>query len=153
MRLAWRSLKMKLPWASIRLMSSETLSTSIDARVKAVYLALGINLAGEKEILGLWIAQNEGAKFWLQVVTELRNRGVQDIFVACVDGLKGFPEAIEAVFPRTSVQLCIVHMVRHSLNYVSWKRRAEVAADLKRIYQSATADEAELRLGEFECCR
>ncbi|BGE69852.1 hypothetical protein CRPA25_61090 [Pseudomonas aeruginosa] len=103
---------------------------------------LGINLAGEKEILGLWIAQNEGAKFWLQVVTELRNRGVQDIFVACVDGLKGFPEAIEAVFPRTSVQLCIVHMVRHSLNYVSWKRRAEVAADLKRIYQSSTADEA-----------
>ena len=116
-------------------------------RVKAVYLALGINLAGEKEILGLWIAQNEGAKFWLQVVTELRNRGVQDIFVACVDGLKGFPEAIEAVFPRTSVQLCIVHMVRHSLNYVSWKRRAEVAADLKRIYQASTADEAELRLG------
>jgi transposase-like protein len=115
-----------------------------------VYLALGINLAGEKEILGLCIAQNEGAKFWLQVVTELRNRGVQDIFVACVDGLKGFPEAIEAVFPHTSVQLCIVHMVRHSLNYVSWKRRAEVAADLKRIYQSSTADEAELRLGEFE---
>ncbi|TWC30550.1 mutator family transposase [Pseudomonas sp. SJZ079] len=97
-----------------------------------------------------WIAQNEGAKFWLQVVTELRNRGVQDIFVACVDGLKGFPKAIEAVFPHTSVQLCIVHMVRHSLNYVSWKRRAEVAADLKRIYQSSTADEAELRLGEFE---
>ncbi len=103
-------------------------------RVKAVYLALGINLAGEKEILGLWIAQNEGAKFWLQVVTELRNRGVQDIFVACVDGLKGFLEAIEAVFPQISVQLCIVRMVRHSLNYVSWKRRAEVAADLKRAY-------------------
>ncbi|HHL2048995.1 IS256 family transposase [Klebsiella pneumoniae] len=119
-------------------------------RVKAVYLALGINLSGEKEILGIWIAQSEGAKFWLQVVTELRNRGVQDIFVACVDGLKGFPEAIEAVFPQTSVQLCIVHMVRHSLNYVSWKRRAEVAADLKRIYQSSTAEEAELRLGEFE---
>lgn len=119
-------------------------------RVKAVYLALGINMAGEKEILGIWIAQTEGAKFWLQVVTELRNRGVQDIFVACVDGLKGFPEAIEAVFPQTSVQLCIVHMVRHSLNYVSWKRRAEVATDLKRIYQSSTAEEAELRLGEFE---
>ncbi|MDA5092430.1 transposase, partial [Klebsiella quasipneumoniae subsp. quasipneumoniae] len=85
-------------------------------RVKAVYLALGINLAGEKEILGLWIAQNEGAKFWLQVVTELRNRGVQDIFVACVDGLKGFPEAIEAVFTGTSLQLCIVHIVRNSLN-------------------------------------
>lgn len=119
-------------------------------RVKAVYLAIGVTLSGEKEVLGLWLAQTEGAKFWLQVVTELRNRGVQDIFIACVDGLKGFPEAIEAVFPKATVQLCIVHMVRHSLNYVSWKRRAEVAADLKRIYQSATADEAEQRLGEFE---
>jgi putative transposase len=119
-------------------------------RVKAVYLAIGVNLAGEKEVLGLWLAQTEGAKFWLQVVTELRNRGVQDIFIACVDGLKGFPEAIEAVFPKAAVQLCIVHMVRHSLNYVSWKRRPEVAADLKRIYQSASADEAEQRLGEFE---
>jgi putative transposase len=119
-------------------------------RVKAVYLAIGITMAGEKEVLGLWLAQTEGAKFGLQVVTELRNRGVQDIFIACVDGLKGFPDAIEAVFPRATVQLCIVHMVRHSLNYVSWKRRPEVAADLKRIYQSATAEEAELRLGEFE---
>ena len=119
-------------------------------RVKAVYIARGINMAGEKEILGLWIAQTEGAKFWLQVVNELRNRGVQDIFGACVDGLKGFPEAIEAVYPKTAVQLCIVHMVRHSLNFVTWKRRKEVAADLKRIYQSATVDEAELRLGEFE---
>jgi transposase-like protein len=118
--------------------------------VKAVYLAIGVTMAGEKEVLGLWLAQTEGAKFWLQVVTELRNRGVQDIFIACVDGLKGFPEAIEAVFPRAAVQLCIVHMVRNSLNYVSWKRRAEVAADLKRIYESATADEAEQRLGEFE---
>jgi len=79
-----------------------------------------------------------------------RNRGIQDIFIACVDGLKGFPEAIEAVFPKTAVQLCLVHMLRHSLNYVSWKRRPEVTADLKRIYQSATAEEAELRLGEFE---
>jgi putative transposase len=119
-------------------------------RVKAVYLAIGVTMSGEKEVLGLWLSQTEGAKFWLQVVTELRNRGVQDIFIACVDGLKGFPEAIEAVFPQTTVQLCIVHMVRHSLNYVSWKRRPEVAADLKRIYQSATAEEAELRLGEFE---
>ena len=119
-------------------------------RVKAVYLAIGVTMAGEKEVLGMWLAQTEGAKFWLQVVTELRNRGVQDIFIACVDGLKGFPEAIEAVFPKAAVQLCIVHMVRHSLNYVSWKRRPEVAADLKRIYQSATADEAEQRLGEFE---
>ena len=119
-------------------------------RVKAVYLAIGVSMTGEKEVLGLWLAQTEGAKFWLQVATELRNRGVQDIFIACVDGLKGFPEAIEAVFPRAAVQLCIVHMVRHSLNYVSWKRRPEVAADLKRIYESATADEAEQRLGEFE---
>ncbi len=119
-------------------------------RVKAVYLAIGITMEGEKEVLGLWLAQSEGAKFWLQVVTELRNRGVQDILIACVDGLKGFPDAIEAVFPRATVQLCIVHMVRHSLNYVSWKRRPEVAADLRLIYQSATAEEAELRLGEFE---
>ncbi len=119
-------------------------------RVKAVYLAIGITMTGEKEVLGLWLAQTEGAKFWLQVVTELRNRGVHDIFIACVDGLKGFPEAIEAVFPRTVVQLCIVHMVRHSLNYVSWKRRKEVAADLRRIYTATTAEEAELMLGEFE---
>lgn len=119
-------------------------------RVKAVYLALGINLAGEKELLGIWIAQTEGAKFWLQVVTELKTRGVQDIFIACVDGLKGFPEAIETVFPKTAVQLCIVHLVRYSLNYVSWKLRKEVAADLKQIYQSATVAEAELRLVEFE---
>jgi putative transposase len=119
-------------------------------RVKAVYLAIGITMAGEKEVLGLWLAQTEGAKFWLQVVTELRNRGVQDIFIACVDGLKGFPDAIEAVFPKAVVQLCIVHMVRHSLNYVSWKRRKEVAADLRRIYTAATVEEAELMLGEFE---
>ena len=119
-------------------------------RVKAVYLAIGVTMAGEKEVLGLWLAQTEGAKFWLQVVTELKNRGVQDIFIACVDGLKGFPEAIESVFPHATVQLCIVHMVRHSLNYVSWKRRAEVAADLRRIYTAATADEAEQRLTEFE---
>ena len=119
-------------------------------RVKAVYLAIGITMNGNKEVLGLWLAQTEGAKFWLQVVTELRNRGGQDIFIACVDGLKGFPEAIEAVFPKTVVQLCVVHMVRHSLNFVSWKRRKEVAADLRHIYQAATAQEAEQRLGEFE---
>ena len=119
-------------------------------RVKAVYLAIGITMTGDKEVLGLWLAQTEGAKFWLQVVTELRNRGVQDIFIACVDGLKGFPDAIEAVFPQAVVQLCIVHMVRHSLNYVSWKRRKEVAADLRRIYTAATAEEAELMLAEFE---
>ena len=108
-------------------------------RVKAVYLAVGVNLRGEKEVLGLSIAQTEGAKFWLQVVTELKNRGIQDIFIACVDGLKGFPEAIEAVYPHAAVQLCIVHMVRNSLNFVAWKMRAEVAADLKRIYTAKSA--------------
>lgn len=105
---------------------------------KAVYLAIGINTDGAKEVLGMWTSENEGAKFWLQVVTELKNRGVQDILIACVDGLKGFPEAIEAIFPKTQVQLCIVHMVRNSLKYVSWKQRKEVADDLKTIYQSAT---------------
>ncbi len=104
---------------------------------KAIYLAIGVTIEGLKEVLGLWIAQTEGAKFWLQVVTELKNRGVTDIFIACVDGLKGFPEAIESVFPQTEVQLCIVHLVRHSLNYVGWKQRKEVARDLKTIYTAA----------------
>ncbi|WP_435626938.1 IS256 family transposase [Candidatus Ferrigenium straubiae] len=119
-------------------------------RAKAVYLALGINMTGEKELLGIWIAQTEGAKFWLQVMTELKNRGVQDIFIACVDGLKGFPEAIEAVFPKTDVQLCIVHLVRYSLNYVSWKLREEVVTGLRAIYSAATVEDAGLRLAELE---
>ena len=118
-------------------------------RNKAVYLAIGVNMDGLKEVLGLWIAQTEGAKFWLQVVTELKNRGVNDIFIACVDGLKGFPEAIETVFPQAEVQLCIVHLVRHSLKFVGWKQRKEVAGDLKTIYMSATEAEAEMRLAEF----
>jgi len=117
---------------------------------KAVYLAVGVTLEGIKEVLGMWTAETEGAKFWLQVVTELKSRGVKDIFIACVDGLKGFPEAIETVFPDTQVQLCLVHMVRHSLNYVSWKQRKEVAADLKTIYQASTIEEAEMHLAEFE---
>ena len=119
-------------------------------RTKAIYLAIGINMEGHKEILGLWIAQTEGAKFWLSVVTELKNRGVQDIFIACVDGLKGFPEAIETVYPQAIVQLCIVHMVRNSLNYVGWNKRKEVAADLRSIYSAATIDEAEHALADFE---
>ncbi|MBB5447987.1 transposase-like protein [Paraburkholderia sp. WSM4177] len=119
-------------------------------RTKAVYLAIGVNMAGHKEVLGLWIAQTEGAKFWLQVVTELKTRGVQDIFIACVDGLKGFPEAIEAVYPKAAVQLCIVHMVRNSLNFVPWKMQREVAADLKTIYTSSTVEMAEQMLGAFE---
>jgi putative transposase len=116
---------------------------------KAVYLAIGINLSGLKEVLGMWIAQTEGAKFWLSVMTEMKNRGVRDILIACVDGLKGFPEAIETVFPKTQVQLCIVHLVRHSLKYVGWKDRKEVVGDLKAIYTSATETEAEQRLKEF----
>jgi len=116
---------------------------------KAIYLAIGINMSGMKEVLGMWIAQTEGAKFWLQIVTELKNRGVQDILIASVDGLKGLPEAIETVFPKTQVQLCIVHLVRHSLNYVGWKQRKEVAADLKKIYQASTEQEAEIELEAF----
>ncbi len=119
-------------------------------RAKAVYLALGINIEGQKELLGIWIAQTEGAKFWLQVVTDLKNRGVQDVFIACVDGLKGFPEAIETIYPKTAVQLCIVHMVRYSLSYVGWKLRDEVASDLRSIYTASTVDDAEIRLDEFE---
>lgn len=113
---------------------------------KAVYAALGVNMEGQKELLGLWISENEGAKFWLSVLTELRNRGVQDILIACVDGLTGFPDAIAAAFPKTSTQLCIVHMIRNSLKYVSWKDRKALAADLKRVYQSVTAEEAEQEL-------
>jgi putative transposase len=116
----------------------------------AVYLALGITMAGQKEVLGMWAANSEGAKFWLHVLTELKNRGVRDIFIGCVDGLKGFPEAIETVFPATQVQLCLVHMVRYSLSYVGWKERKAVAADLKAIYRAATVVEAEQALAAFE---
>lgn len=117
---------------------------------KHVYVALGVDLTGRKEVLGLWIAETEGATFWLSVVTELKNRGLQDVFIACVDGLKGFPEAIAAVFPNTQVQLCIVHLVRNSLAYVSYKHRKEVVADLKTIYRAATLDEAERCLDDVE---
>ena len=122
-----------------------------DGRVenRAVYVAIGITLAGQKEVLGLWTSANEGAKFWLQVLTEMQNRGLKDIFIACVDGLKGFPQAIETVYPKTTVQLCMVHMVRASLNYVNWKERKRVAHDLKSIYRAATAEEAERQLAEF----
>jgi putative transposase len=116
---------------------------------KAIHLALGVNLAGQKELLGLWITQNESSKFWLSVLTELQNRGVKDIFIACVDGLTGFPDAIETVFPQTQVQLCIVHLVRNSLSYVSYKDRKAVAAQLKTIYGAATEPEAEQALVEF----
>jgi len=117
---------------------------------KAVYLALGVNTEGKKELLGMWIEQTEGAKFWLKVLTELKNRGLNDILIACVDGLKGFEEAIHTVFPKTEVQLCIVHMVRNSLKYVSYKDRKAVAADLRLIYNAVTEEEASLNLANFK---
>jgi transposase-like protein len=117
---------------------------------KAVYLALGIGRDGQKDILGLWIEQSEGAKFWLKVMTELRNRGVQDVLVTLVDGLKGFPEAIATAFPQAQVQTCIVHLMRHSLDYVTWKDRKLVAAEIKAIYRAETAELALERLVEFE---
>ncbi|MBD1584995.1 IS256 family transposase, partial [Pseudoalteromonas sp. S16_S37] len=113
---------------------------------KAIYLALGVNIEGHKELLGMWISENEGAKFWLNVLTELQNRGVKDILIACVDGLKGFPDAINTVYPDTQIQLCIVHMVRNSLKFVPWKDYKTITADLKRIYQSITEDEALMAL-------
>lgn len=116
---------------------------------KAVYLALGITEDGHKDLLGLWISENEGAKFWLSVLTDLQNRGIKDIFIACVDGLSGFPEAINAAFPRAKVQLCIVHMVRNSLRYVPSKDMKMVAKDLKQIYNSATLAEGEKALDDF----
>ena len=116
---------------------------------KAVYLALGVNMEGHKELLGLWLSENEGAKFWLNVLTELQNRGVKDILIACVDGLKGFPDAINAVFPETQIQLCIVHMVRNSVKYVPWKDYKVVTVELKQIYQSVTEEEALLALNQF----
>ena len=122
-----------------------------DKRVinKAIYLVLGINIEGQKELLGMWISENEGAKFWLSVLTDLKNRGVQHMLIACVDGLKGFPEAINATFPDAKVQLCLVHMVRHSLKFVPWKDYKAVTSDLKRIYQSMTEQEASLELDNF----
>ncbi len=113
---------------------------------KAVYLALSVNMDGQKELLGLWLSENEGAKFWLNVLTELQNRGVKDILIACVDGLKGFPDALAAAFPDTQIQLCIVHMVRNPIKFVSWKDYKAVTTDLKRIYQSVTEEEALLAL-------
>jgi putative transposase len=117
---------------------------------RAVYVALGINLEGRKDVLGLWNSATEGAKFWLNVLTELRNRGVRDIYLVCVDGLKGFPQAIESIYPKAQVQLCIVHLVRASLNYVTRQDRKKVVASLKPIYRAVTADEAERQLSQFE---
>jgi transposase-like protein len=117
---------------------------------KAVYLAIGVRCSGHKEVLGLWIEQSEGAKFWLRVMSELRNRGTQDILIAVVDGLKGFPEAITACFPDTQVQTCIVHLIRYSMQFASWKERRAISAGLKPVYRAENAEIARQRLAEFE---
>ena len=116
---------------------------------KAVYVVLGVNMEGKKEVLGLWFQENEGSKFWMQILTELKNRGVEDILIAVVDGLKGFPEAIQSVYPRTEVQVCVVHMIRGSLKYVPYKDRKEVSLDLKGIYEASTLEKAEYELENF----
>ncbi|EJM8643366.1 IS256 family transposase [Salmonella enterica] len=116
---------------------------------KAVFLALGINTEGRKELLGMWLAENEGAKFWLNVLTELKNRGLQDILIACVDGLKGFPDAINSVYPQTHIQLCIIHMVRNSLKYVAWKDYKAVTSGLKTVYRAPTEEAALMELDSF----
>jgi len=116
---------------------------------KALYLVLGVTMEGQKDLLGMWMSQSEGARFWLAVFTELQNRGLKDIFIACMDGLTGLPEAVEALYPHTRVQLCMVHMVRNSLKYVSYKHRKEVAADLKLVYGAATEVEAQVYLDLF----
>jgi len=147
---AWQSRPLDAVYAIVYL-DALVVKMRSEGRVenRAVYVAIGIDMEGRKDVLGLWTSANEGAKFWLQVLTELKNRGVQDIFIACVDGLKGFPQAIETAYPKTTVQLCIVHMVRGSLSYVGWKERKAVAADLKNIYRAATVEEAERQLEEF----
>lgn len=128
-----------------------TVKVHQDKRVvkKTIYVALGINMEGHKELLGLWIAETEGAKYWMTILTELQNRGLKDIFIACVDGLSGFPEAIETVYPEAKVQLCILHLVRNSLAYVTWKDRKAVAADLKAIYRALSEEQARAALADF----
>ena len=122
-----------------------------DGRVcnKSVYTAIGINMEGSKEVLGLWIADTEGAKFWMSIITELKNRGLEDILIACIDGLKGLPEAINSIYTKTRIQLCIVHMIRNSTKYVSWKERKILCADLKKIYKAVTEEQALNELNSF----
>ena len=117
---------------------------------KSMYIAIGINRDGLKEVLGMWIEQTEGANFWREILTQLKARGVEDILIACVDGLKGFPAALEAIFPRTTVQTCIVHMIRNSASYATWSDRKKVCRDLRPIYTAATAEAAELALQAFD---
>lgn len=148
---AWQSRPLDAVWPIVYL-DAIHLKIRTEGRVqtRAVYLALGIDLTGQKELLGLWIGEQEGAKFWLGVLTELQNRGVRDILIAAVDGLSGFPDAIASVFPKTEVQLCVVHMVRNSLRYVPWKAKRAMLKDLRPVYQAATVEAAEQALEVFE---
>ena len=149
---AWQSRPLKEMYPVLYL-DALYVNIKVSGRVskRAVYVVLGLNHDGDKELIGLWVgeAENEGAKFWLQVLTEMKNRGLKDILIACCDGLKGFPQAIEAVYPLTRVQLCVVHLIRNSLRYVPWNESRAVAADLKPIYQAATLAEAEVALDTF----
>ena len=149
---AWRTRRLDAIWPIVYLDGIVVHVRGENGRVSqhTMYVAIGVNLQGKKELLGLWLAETEGAKFWLSCLTDLRERGVEDIFIVCVDGLSGFPEAIRAAFPRTKVQLCIVHLVRAALKYTTTADSKEVAADLKTIYQSATVLEAEQMLDAFE---
>ena len=148
---AWRSRLLEPVWPIVYFDGIVVHVRGTSGRVSqhTIYVALGVNLNGKKELLGLWLAENEGAKFWLQVLTDLKNRGLNDIFVACVDGLAGFPEAIRAAYPQTKVQLCVVHLVRAALRYVSTEDSQAVTRDLRKIYQAATAIEAEQALQNF----
>jgi transposase-like protein len=148
---AWRTRRLDAIWPIVYLDGIVVHVRGENGRVgqHTMYVAIGVNLQGRKELLGLWLGQTEGAKFWLSCLNDLKERGVGDIFVVCVDGLTGFPEAIRAAFPQTKVQLCIVHLVRSALRYVTDTDSREVAADLKTIYQSATAEEAEGALESF----
>lgn len=148
---AWKTRRLEAVWPIVYLDGIVVHVRSDNGRVAqhTLYVALGVNLSGRKELLGLWLGEAEGAKFWLACLTDLKSRGLQDIFIACVDGLTGFPEAIRAAYPQTKVQLCIVHLVRAALKYVQDKDSREVAADLKAIYQAATVTEAEGALEKF----
>jgi transposase-like protein len=148
---AWRSRSLAAVWPIVYFDGIVVHVRGANGRVAqhTIYVALGVNLEGKKELLGLWLSENEGAKFWLSCLTDLKNRGLSDIFVACIDGLSGFAEAIHAAYPQTSVQLCIVHLVRAALRYVSAEDSQQVARDLKKIYQAATVLEAEQALDEF----
>jgi putative transposase len=148
---AWRSRPLEAVWPIVYFDGIVVYVRGTSGRVSqhTIYVALGVNLEGKKELLGLWLAENEGAKFWLGVLTDMKNRGLSDIFVACVDGLAGFPEAIRAAYPQTKVQLCVVHLVRAALRYVNAEDSQAVARELKKVYQAATLIEAEQALDDF----